>query len=81
MDAHIDPTGMTMSRGISAALRDRGQGFALEVARCHSRFIKGDYEKMDGFNRSYYATSCGTVVFSLPKSAPWFAVVSLPQEI
>lgn len=70
-----------MSRGISAAVRDRGQGFALEVARCHSRFIKDDHERQDRFHRSFYTTSFGTVVFSLPKSAPWFAVVSLPQEL
>ena len=81
MDALINPAGMTMSRGISAALRDRGQGFATEVARCHTRFVKDDHERQDVFHHSFYTTSYGTVVFSLPKSAPWYAVVSLPQEL
>jgi hypothetical protein len=76
----VDPNGLTQSAGISAAARRYGKGFALEVVRCHERYLAGDYEVVDGSGRSYYTTSYTRVLFSLPTGPPWFAVVSLPQE-
>jgi hypothetical protein len=81
MNPLLDPNGMSQSAGISATLRTYGKGFALEVVRCHGRFLAGDHEQLDGFGRSYYATSAGTIVFTLPKGPPWFASVWLPQEL
>jgi hypothetical protein len=76
----LDPNGLTQSSGISAAARSYGKSFALEVVRCHERYLAGNHERVDGSGRSYYTTSFTTIVFTLPTGAPWFAVVSLPQE-
>jgi hypothetical protein len=76
----VDPQGLTQSSGISAALRTYGKGFALEVVRCHERYLAGDHERVDASGRSYYETGFTTIVFTLPTGPPWFAVVSLPQE-
>jgi hypothetical protein len=81
MSQFLDPGGMSQSAGIAAALRSYGKGFALEIVNCHKRFLAGDHEQLDSFGRSYYTTSGGTVVFTLPKSPPWFATVWLPQEL
>ena len=81
MSAFVDRNGLSQSRGISAALRTHGKNFGLEIVRCHSRFLAGDHERLDAEGRSHYATSFGIIVFALPKAPPWFAVVSLPQEL
>jgi len=81
MSGFLDRGGLSQSAGISAAMRRYGKGFALEIVRCHERYLAGDHERLDGLGRSYYTTVAGTVVFTLPQSHPWFAVVQLPQEL
>ena len=81
MNGFLDPNGLSQSAGISAALRAYGKGFAVEIIKCHKRYLAGDHEQLDSFGRSYYATSACTIVFSLPTVPPWFAVVCLPQEL
>ncbi|PNG25876.1 hypothetical protein [Methylocella silvestris] len=80
MAGYVDPNGLSQSAGVLAAVRSHGKSFALEIVRCHNRYLAGDHERLDGSGRSYYATSVSTIVFSPPASAPWFAVVSLAQE-
>jgi hypothetical protein len=81
MSGMLDPGGLSQSRGINASVRRYKQSFAMEIVKCHKRYLVGDHEQLDEFGRSYYATSIGAIVFSLPKAPPWFAVVQLPQEL
>jgi hypothetical protein len=80
MNGFVDPNGLSQTSGIQAALRTLGKGFALEVVRCHNRYIAGDHERLDAAGRSYYSTRAGTIVFMLPTGPPWFAHVQLLQE-
>lgn len=81
MAIHLDPNGLSQSAGISAAVRAHGKQFAMELVRCHSRYLAGDHEQVDASGRSYYSTSVSKIVFSPPTGAPWFAVVCLPHEL
>jgi hypothetical protein len=80
MNGFVDPNGLSQKSGIQAALRTLGKGFAMEVVRCHTRYLAGDHQRLDGAGRSYYSTSGGTIVFSQPTGPPWFALVQLLQE-
>jgi hypothetical protein len=81
MSGFVDSNGMSQTPGIAAALRSYGKPFALEIVRCHQRFLAGDHERLDNLGRSWYSTTAGFVVFTLPQSPPWFALVQLPQEL
>jgi hypothetical protein len=81
MNERLDGGGLSQSAGIATAMRVYGKNFALEVVRCQNRYLAGDHERLDGLGRSYYTTSAGKIVFTMPHSPPWFAVVQLPQEL
>jgi hypothetical protein len=81
MDGYLDPKGMSHSAGVTASVRSHGQAFALELVRCHARFLAGQADQRDPLGRCYYSTSAGTVVFIMPSKAPWHAFVCLPQEL
>jgi hypothetical protein len=77
----IDPGGLSQSSGISAALRQYGMPFSMEIGECQQRFLRGDRDAVDQSGRSYYRTAHGPdIVFTGPTKPPWFAIVSLPSE-